>query len=219
MVDFLLQLFDAADFIPRGRCGAWTPRMAAAAQVSNALMAAACFAIALALGVLRHRRRADLDHPGLLLALAAAYGLGGLTHLLDALAFRWPAYRLFLAVDVLAAAVAVALALSLPGAVAWSLRQPTRAERDRLLRAKEAAERRTEALVADLRGQLAEKMRQRKRLSPGDSGFAVGAGWASLDDQIRQLRGLLNRDDERAAAATNGNGNGGGEPEAEEAGP
>jgi hypothetical protein len=92
-VDFFSRLFDASDFPPRWHCGAWTAGHGWLHIVSDLGVWSAYLAIPCVLGFFVLRRK-DLPLPGIFWLFGAFILACGTTHLMEAMIFWWPAYRL-----------------------------------------------------------------------------------------------------------------------------
>ncbi len=90
---FFSRLLDPSGFPARWHCGTWTPGHGWLHIVSDLSIFAAYFAIPVTLAVFM-RRRDDLPFRSIFLLFAAFILLCGTTHLLEAIIFWWPAYRL-----------------------------------------------------------------------------------------------------------------------------
>lgn len=117
MIEGLDWLFDAANFTTRDKCGDWSPGLVAVYRASNLVIALSYFLIPVFLVWLWVRFRGVLVSVWLTLALAVFVFLCGCTHVMDYLAFSWPAYRFFTAVNVATATASLATALGMPGAL------------------------------------------------------------------------------------------------------
>jgi PAS domain S-box-containing protein len=93
MLDYLTRLLDTSDFVPRRRCGVWTPELIWLHVGSDLLIWLAYLTIPFLLVYLT-RRRGDLPFPWMFLMFCAFIITCGFTHLFDAMAFLWPAYRM-----------------------------------------------------------------------------------------------------------------------------
>ena len=92
-MEFFSKLFDTSDFPARWRCGHWTPAHGWLHILSDVGVWAAYFAIPLVLGSFAARRR-DLPFRRVFILFVAFILLCGTTHLMEAIIFWWPAYRL-----------------------------------------------------------------------------------------------------------------------------
>lgn len=131
MTDFLARLLDTSDFPPRWQCGAWTQGHGWLHVLSDLGVWGAYLAIPLVLGSFVLRRR-DVPFRGVFALFGAFILACGTTHLLEAVIFWWPAYRLAGVVKLATAAVSwatvVALARVAPRALA--MRSPEALERE-----------------------------------------------------------------------------------------
>jgi len=93
MLEFFQNLFSTAGFPPRWQCGEWTTGHGWLHILSDVAIWSAYYAIPFVLAYVAYRRR---DIPfRLMFWLFAAFILAcGTTHLMEALIFWWPAYRL-----------------------------------------------------------------------------------------------------------------------------
>ena len=91
--DFFLKLFNTADWPPRWHCGTWTDFHGWLYIISDVSIWAAYFAIPFLLFRIVVKRK-DIPFPRIFWLFIAFILLCGLTHLLDAIIFWWPAYRL-----------------------------------------------------------------------------------------------------------------------------
>lgn len=92
VVDFLSRLLDT-DFMARYECVAGRPEVVALHIAADSVIALAYYSIPVALLVFV-RRRQDLRFSSVFVMFAAFILACGTTHVLDVLAFWWPAYRL-----------------------------------------------------------------------------------------------------------------------------
>jgi len=119
-MDFLSRLFDTSDFFPRWVCGNWSADLGWMHIVSDLGIWSAYFTIPIVLGLFVLRRR-DLPFRSVFVLFGAFILFCGLTHLMDAAVFWWPAYRLAgvlkLATAIVSWATVVALARVVPRAL------------------------------------------------------------------------------------------------------
>lgn len=124
-MDWILDLFDTTDFVPRMQCGSWPDTMAYAYVTCQIAFALAYALIPGALILFWREKRAAIPYPFVLPMFAAFILLCGLSHGLDAVMFFWPAYRLLLAVLVAGAAVSLASAAAFLPVARWVARMRT----------------------------------------------------------------------------------------------
>ena len=93
MWDFFTHLFDTTDFNPRWQCGFWTPAHGWLHILSDLGVWSAYVAIPCVLLYFAHRRR-DLPFRKIFWLFGAFIVACGTTHLMEAIIFWWPAYRL-----------------------------------------------------------------------------------------------------------------------------
>jgi PAS domain S-box-containing protein len=131
MFDLLTDLFDASDFPERWRCGNWTAahgwlHILSDLGVWSAYLAIPCVLVYFAL------RRRDLPFKAVFLLFGAFIVACGATHLMEAVIFWWPAYRLAGALKLSTALVSWATVVALIRITpqAFSLRSPLELERE-----------------------------------------------------------------------------------------
>ncbi|QJD95201.1 hypothetical protein HH214_04565 [Mucilaginibacter robiniae] len=112
ITDFFSKLFDTHDFPARWHCGNWTDFHGWLYILSDLGIWAAYFAIPILLVRLIIRRK-DVPFQGITLLFLAFVLLCGLTHLIDAVIFWWPAYRLSAILRLATAIVSVFAAYAL----------------------------------------------------------------------------------------------------------
>jgi signal transduction histidine kinase len=91
--DFFSRLLSTADWPPRWHCGNWTDFHGWLYIFSDLAIWAAYFAIPLLLFRIINKRK-DIPFPKIIWLFIAFILLCGTTHLIDAIIFWWPAYRL-----------------------------------------------------------------------------------------------------------------------------
>lgn len=85
--------FDTTGFPPRWHCGIWSSALGWLTIASDIGIWLAYLCIPIALAYMLRKRR-DLPYPGVILLFVGFILLCGTTHLLEAVIFWWPAYRL-----------------------------------------------------------------------------------------------------------------------------
>jgi len=130
MLDFLAHLFDTSDFPPRWHCGSWTEAHGWLHIVSDLGVWSAYFAIPCILAFFVLRRQ-DIPFRAIFWLFVAFILACGTTHLMEALIFWWPAYRLAGVVKLLTAVVSWATVFALIQVVpkALTVRSPEELER------------------------------------------------------------------------------------------
>jgi PAS domain S-box-containing protein len=93
MSEFFSKLFDMSDFPARWRCGNWSTSEGLLHIISDLLIWGAYFAIPLTLAYFISKRR-DVPFSGLFWLFAAFIFSCGMVHLIDAIIFYYPVYRL-----------------------------------------------------------------------------------------------------------------------------
>lgn len=159
-MEFLARLFDTSDFPARWQCGNWTSAHGWLHVASDLGVWSAYFAIPLVLGYFVLRRR-DLPFRTISLLFVAFILLCGTTHLMEAIIFWWPAYRLAGAIKLITAVVSwvTVFALVRVAPEVLGMRSPQELEReiaarwsaeDGLQRANAELERRVEERTTEL---------------------------------------------------------------------
>lgn len=130
-MNFVTQIFDTSDFPARWNCGVWTATHGWLHILSDLTVWLAYVAIPLALAYFTLRRR-DLPFRGILLLFQAFILACGTTHLMEAIIFWWPAYRLAglikLATAIVSWATVIAIVPIVPKVLA--MRTPEELERE-----------------------------------------------------------------------------------------
>src|SRR4028118_516077 len=112
MYEFFFNLFDTSDFPPRWHCGAWSSGHGWLHILSDLGVWSAYLAIPCVLGSFILRRK-DLPFR-LVFVLFGAFILAcGNTHLMEAVVFWWPAYRLAGSIKLITAVLSWATVLAL----------------------------------------------------------------------------------------------------------
>lgn len=91
--DFFTHIFNTGDWPPRWHCGTWSDFHGWLYIFSDIAIWAAYFAIPVLLFRIVYKRK-DIPFSRILVLFIAFIMLCGLTHLMDAIIFWWPAYRL-----------------------------------------------------------------------------------------------------------------------------
>src|SRR5712671_144440 len=111
-VEFFTQLFDTSDFSPRWYCGLWTPWHGWLHIISDLGVWSAYVAIPCVLGYFILRKR-DLPFQTIFWLFAAFILACGSTHLMEAIIFWWPAYRLAALIKLFTAIVSWATVIAI----------------------------------------------------------------------------------------------------------
>ncbi len=112
VIDFFKRLFDTSCWPPRWHCGYWTDFHGWLYILSDLAIWAAYFAIPTALFFILKKKK-DIPLPGIFWLFMAFIMLCGITHLIDAIIFWWPAYRLSAFVRFITAVVSLVTVVSL----------------------------------------------------------------------------------------------------------
>ncbi|MDB5311955.1 MAG: pleC 2 [Gemmataceae bacterium] len=131
MIDFLARLFDASGFPPRWQCGTWTPGLGWLHILSDLGVWSAYLAIPAVLVFFAVRRK-QLPFRGVFVLFGAFILACGTTHLMEAIIFWWPGYRLAGAIKLATAVVSWATVFTLVRVTprALAMRSPTDLERE-----------------------------------------------------------------------------------------
>ena len=156
MLEFFSKLFDTSDFPARWHCGAWTPAHGWLNILSDLGVWSAYLAIPCVLGYFIVRRK-DLPFRLVFVLFGAFIFACGSTHLMEAIIFWWPAYRLAGVIKLFTALVSWGTVFALVPVVpmALAMRSPEELEREVLQR------RRVEEALQRSHGELEERVRDR----------------------------------------------------------
>src|SRR4051812_24182980 len=153
MWDFWSRLFETAGFDNRWHAGSpWSPEMGLTYIVAD-LATWMAFALIPALIVINVVRRKKMSLPGWLWWFLAFLIVGGAVHLLDAIAFWWPAYRFTTVVKVVMAVLSWGTVMALfPLLPQWMERKSAEEFQEQIVERKrtEAALRESEAAYKSL---------------------------------------------------------------------
>jgi PAS domain S-box-containing protein len=205
MLDFLTHLFDTSDFCARWHCGNWTAGHGWLHILSDLGVWSAYFAIPCILGYFVLRRR-DMPFRTIFWLFGAFILACGTTHLMEALIFWWPAYRLAGVIKLLTALVSwgtvAALVPTIPKALV--LRSPGDLEReiagrkeaeDALQKANMELERRVQERTAELaQANASLRESQRREKERADELEAILRAtptpiWIAHDPQCHRITG------------------------------
>ena len=138
-MDFWAKLLDTSDFPARWHCGRWTDGHGWLHILSDLGVWSAYFAIPGMLAFFMFRRK-DLPFRKVFLLFAAFILLCGTTHLMEAIIFWWPAYRLAGVIKLATAIVSWTTVFALVGVVPTFLRMRSPEELEREIDARKNAE-------------------------------------------------------------------------------
>src|SRR5207237_7613064 len=156
MFDFLTHLFDASGFPPRWYCGSWTPGHGWLHILSDLGVWSAYVAIPCVLAYFVLRKK-DVPFRSIFWLFGAFILACGTTHLMEAIIFWWPAYRLAAVIKLFTALVSWSTVIAIVPIIpqAMTLRSPQELE-------KEIAERKkAEAALRVTQGELEERVQRR----------------------------------------------------------
>jgi PAS domain S-box-containing protein len=153
MFDFLSELFDTSDFPARWNCGRWTEAHGWLHILSDLGVWSAYVAIPCVLLYFVLRRR-DIPFRGIFVLFGAFILACGTTHLMEAIIFWWPAYRLAGAIKLFTALVSWGTVLALIPATPKALAMRTPEELEKEMAARKGAEDALARANAELRRQV-----------------------------------------------------------------
>ncbi|MBX9681612.1 MAG: PAS domain S-box protein [Gemmataceae bacterium] len=152
-MDFIAQLFDTTDFPPRWHCGVWSASHGWLHIVSDLAVWGAYVAIPIVLAFFVKQRR-DLPFRAVFLLFVAFIFACGTTHLMEAIIFWWPAYRLAGVIKLFTAVVSWGTVFALIPIVPRVLAMRSPEELEREVKARRAAEAELQRANATLEAQL-----------------------------------------------------------------
>jgi len=123
LLEFFRKLLDSEQFMPRWVCGKWTPFHGWLYIISDLVIFAAYMAIPFAMVYFIRKRWGDLPFRGVFWLFIAFIALCGTTHLMDAIIFYVPHYRLnalvLVATGIVSVATVVTMIRVMPEALAY----------------------------------------------------------------------------------------------------
>ena len=155
-MDFLTHLFDTSDFPARWTCGRWTTGHGWLHILSDLGVWSAYLAIPLVLGFFLLRRK-DLPFRKIFLLFGAFILACGTTHLMEAIIFWWPAYRLAGVIKLMTAGVSWATVIALVPIVPRVLAMRSPEELEREIAARKLAEESLHRANSDLEKRVQER--------------------------------------------------------------
>jgi PAS domain S-box-containing protein len=141
-------LFDTSGFVPRWTCGQWTPLHGWTHIISDIAIWGAYAAIPVVLAYFVLRRR-DLPFPPVFWLFAAFIFACGATHLIDAIIFWWPIYRLSTLAKIVTAIASWATVVGIALVTPRALRLPGLAKANQELNREISERQRAEALLRE----------------------------------------------------------------------
>jgi PAS domain S-box-containing protein len=156
--DFFTRLFDTSDFPPRWQCGSWSAGHGWLHVLSDLGVWSAYVAIPVVLGVLAQRRR-DVPFRPIFWLFGAFILACGTTHLMEAIIFWHPVYRLAGVIKLLTAVVSWATVVALVPVVPRALAMRSPEELEREVVARKQAEVALQRANADLERRVEERTR------------------------------------------------------------
>lgn len=190
-------LVDAAPFVVRSACGAWTVWMANLNIFANATIAVAYFGISAHLAVFYRRCRDRVRMAWIVLAFSAFVGACGTTHACDVAAFWAAPYRLFTVLDVVTALLSSVTLAALPSVLRYFLALPSPAEME-AINAKIRLALQVATLESLAKEELARKAESsnrflREKLQIIEGRLRSENGYANRIANIADIRQLLDR--------------------------
>jgi PAS domain S-box-containing protein len=156
MIDFLTHLFDTAGFPPRWECGSWTDSHGWLHILSDLAIWSAYFAIPCILAYFVLRRR-DVPFPAIFWLFGAFILACGTTHLMEAVIFWHPVYRLAGVIKLLTAIVSWGTVVALVPTVPKALALRSADELERQITARKKAEDAMHRTNAELETRVQER--------------------------------------------------------------
>jgi signal transduction histidine kinase/CheY-like chemotaxis protein len=189
MIEFFRQLLSTTFFMPHGMCFAWDPAVLWVSVVSDALIAAAYYAIPF---LLFHfvRKRRDISFNAIFVAFGIFILACGTTHLLGAVTVWTPLYRLDAGVKAITAAASVSTVLMLIPMMPMLIKLPSPSELARINRdlEREVQERRAaEGEVRKMNVELEERVATRTR-ELSDSADSLRRANRELQQEMERRR-------------------------------
>ncbi len=131
MYEILTRLFDPSGFPPRWNCGQWSSSLGWLHIISDLGIWAAYLMIPCVLAYFALKRR-DLPFRRIFLLFVAFILLCGTTHLMEAIIFWWPAYRLAGVIKLITAIVSLSTVVALGKVTPWamSMKSPEALEKE-----------------------------------------------------------------------------------------
>jgi PAS domain S-box-containing protein len=198
--DFLMHLFDTSGFPPRWQCGSWTAghgflHILSDLGVWSAYVAIPCVLVSFVV------RRQDIPFRTIFWLFGAFILACGTTHLMEALLFWWPAYRLAGAIKLCTALISWATVISLVPIVPRVLTMRSPEELEREIAARKDAEAALEKANAELARQVEALRTSDERfrlLVEGSKDHAIFmldptgrvSSWNPGAERIKQYRGV-----------------------------
>jgi len=198
MLEFFSKLFDTSDFPARWHCGAWTAGHGWLHILSDLGVWSAYVAIPCVLGYFVLRRR-DIPFRSIFLLFGAFILACGTTHLMEAIIFWWPAYRLAGVIKLVTACVSWGTVFALVPIAPKVLAMRSPQELEREIAARKEAESALQQTNAELQRQveaLRESEERFRLVVEGTKDYAIFmldpagriASWNAGAERIKQYR-------------------------------
>lgn len=188
-----MELFETDGFSSKWHCGNWPEWLGYLSQGADASIFFSYMAISVVLAarVARFAARLNWAHQIVISLFASFIFACGLTHLAKLLSWSWPAYRLFVLIDVLCAMASIPVALLLLHPKVRALSMPRQSD--------DVWEKSLEELEID----RAERQRRNDVLQAEcdrlRSIAVAGQAAEILQDVVRQIKAEINRNDSSKA--------------------
>lgn len=190
MFNFMFHLFDTKDFPARWYCGTgWSDGLGWTHILSDVAIWAAYFTIPLLILYFAQNRR-DLPFRSIFFLFGAFILFCGMTHLMDAAIFWWPAYRFAGLLKLLTAVVSCLTVVALIPAIPQALALRSPAELEREIAERKRVEEKLLHLQHDLEQRFEERTNELRR-NEEHLRLALGAGqmgtweWNTITNDFR----------------------------------
>jgi two-component system, chemotaxis family, sensor kinase Cph1 len=164
MIDFLAHVFDASGFPPRWHCGSWTSGHGWLHILSDVGVWSAYLTIPCLLGYFVLNKK-DMPFRPIFWLFAAFILACGTTHLMEAVIFWWPAYRLAALIKLITAIVSWCTVVALVPVTPMVLAMRTPSELEREIAAREIAEEALQRANHDLERRVQERVAELARMN------------------------------------------------------
>lgn len=183
--------FDTSAFPPRWHCGSWSPLLGWLTILSELTIAAAYFAIPLAIVFYVRRRRGEVPFPHLFWLFSIFIVACGSGHLVDAIIFWWPIYPVAALIYLATAAASLAAVVATVRVLPVALTLPGLATVNRELRSEIAARSETERALRQRGDELQESQDRliaaQRAAHIGDWSWDAQAGTMRWSEELYRL--------------------------------
>lgn len=112
-------LFETNVYVPRSQCGEWPTWMVVLFVTSNIIIGLSYFAIPTIILWLYKRSKTNIPRSWMMPFFACFIFFCGTTHIVDAIIFKWPIYRVLLISEIMTAIISTITAILLPKVVLY----------------------------------------------------------------------------------------------------